>query len=141
MPDQWTMGNLRRAAETYPLRGPVLDVGAGDFASWMRPVFVDRGLAYFALDQRAAEVTCMPDEKTSVSRRGFLGILGAGTAAAAFPGAAMAAVATATAVVKTSHEPVADDVAADETEPLERPFNRASRYVYFMGADWPKQTI
>ena len=55
MPDQWTMANLRRAVGTYPLRGPVLDVGAGDFASWMRPVFVDRGLAYFALDQRAAE--------------------------------------------------------------------------------------
>ena len=51
MPDAWSVAQVRRAISAYPLSGPVLDVGAGEYSSWFRPLFHEAGLTYIALDR------------------------------------------------------------------------------------------
>lgn len=51
MPDGWSVAQVRRALTSYPLAGPVLDVGAGAYSSWFRPIFAEAGLDYVALDR------------------------------------------------------------------------------------------
>lgn len=55
MADQWSLDQVKRACQQYDLQGPVLDIGAGSFYTWFKPVFQDRGLQYWALDQFSIE--------------------------------------------------------------------------------------
>lgn len=52
MPDKWSQDQVKRSIKQYQLKGPVLDVGAGQFVSWFKPMFQEAGIEYVAMDQQ-----------------------------------------------------------------------------------------